>query len=193
MHALTFYQRFGKRFFDLFIVVFATLVLSPFMILIALMIKVFDPGPIIFKQKRVGRGGSVFDFYKFRSMPVNTGDLPSDKVGQVQLTWIGKFIRRTNLDELPQLFNVLKGDMSIVGPRPPIPSQTELTDLRRDNGALHCRPGLTGLAQVSSFDGMSVPEKAAFDGKYADSVSFWGDVSIILRTFVYLLKPPPVY
>lgn len=193
MHALTFYQRFGKRFFDLFIVVFATLVLSPFMLLIALMIKVFDPGPIIFKQKRVGRGGSVFDFYKFRSMPVNTGDLPSDKVGQVQLTWIGKFIRRTNLDELPQLFNVLKGDMSIVGPRPPIPSQTELTDLRRDNGALHCRPGLTGLAQVSSFDGMSVPEKAAFDGKYADSVSFWGDVRIILRTFVYLLKPPPVY
>jgi len=193
VHALTFYQRFGKRFFDLFIVVFATLVLSPFMLLIALMIKVFDPGPIIFKQKRVGRGGSVFDFYKFRSMPVNTGDLPSDKVGQVQLTWIGKFIRRTNLDELPQLFNVLKGDMSIVGPRPPIPSQTELTDLRRDNGALHCRPGLTGLAQVSSFDGMSVPEKAAFDGKYADSVSFWGDVSIITRTFVYLLKPPPVY
>ncbi|PWW06853.1 MULTISPECIES: sugar transferase [Pseudidiomarina] len=193
MHALTFYQRFGKHLFDLFIVVFATLVLSPFMLLIALMIKVFDPGPIIFKQKRVGRGGSVFDFYKFRSMPVNTGDLPSDKVGQVQLTWIGKFIRRTNLDELPQLFNVLKGDMSIVGPRPPIPSQTELTELRRDNGALHCRPGLTGLAQVSSFDGMSVPEKAAFDGKYADSVSFWGDASIILRTFVYLLKPPPVY
>lgn len=193
MHASTFYQRFGKRFFDLFIVVSATLVLLPFMILIALLIKVFDPGPIIFKQKRVGRGGTVFDFYKFRSMPVNTGDLPSDKVGQVQLTWIGKLIRRTNLDELPQLFNVLKGDMSIVGPRPPIPSQTELTELRRDNGALLCRPGLTGLAQVSSFDGMSVPEKAAFDGKYADSVSFWGDVSIILRTFVYLLKPPPVY
>lgn len=193
MHASTFYQRFGKRFFDLFIVVSATLVLLPFMILIALLIKVFDPGPIIFKQKRVGRGGTVFDFYKFRSMPVNTGDLPSDKVGQVQLTWVGKLIRRTNLDELPQLFNVLKGDMSIVGPRPPIPSQTELTELRRDNGALQCRPGLTGLAQVSSFDGMSVPEKAAFDGKYAGSVSFFGDVSIILRTFVYLLKPPPVY
>lgn len=193
MHALTFYQRFGKRFFDLFIVVSTTLVLSPLMILIAVLIRVFDPGPIIFKQKRVGRGGSVFDFYKFRSMPVNTGDLPSDKVGQVQLTWIGKFIRRTNLDELPQLFNVLKGDMSIVGPRPPIPSQTELTELRRDNGALRCRPGLTGLAQVSSFDGMSVPEKAAFDGKYADSVSFFGDIGIILRTFIYLLKPPPVY
>lgn len=193
MHASTVYQRFGKRLLDLLIVASATLVLLPFMLLLALLIKVFDPGPIIFKQKRIGRGGAVFDFYKFRSMPVNTGDLPSDKVGPLKLTWIGKLIRRTNLDELPQLFNVLKGDMSIVGPRPPIPSQTELTELRRDNGALECRPGLTGLAQVSSFDGMSVPQKAAFDGQYANKVSFWGDVSIILRTFVYLLKPPPVY
>lgn len=193
MHASTVYQRIGKRLLDLFIVVSATLILLPFMLLLAILIKIFDPGPIIFKQKRVGRGGEVFDFYKFRSMPVNTGDLPSDKVGQLNLTWIGKLIRRTNLDELPQLFNVLKGDMSIVGPRPPIPSQTELTELRRDNGALECRPGLTGLAQVSSFDGMSVPEKAAFDGQYANKVTFWGDMSIILRTFVYLLKPPPVY
>lgn len=193
MHASTVYQRIGKRLLDLFIVVSATLILLPFMLLLAILIKIFDPGPIIFKQKRVGRGGEVFDFYKFRSMPVNTGDLPSDKLGQLKLTWIGKLIRRTNLDELPQLFNVLKGDMSIVGPRPPIPSQTELTELRRDNGALECRPGLTGLAQVSSFDGMSVPEKAAFDGQYAHKVTFWGDMSIILRTFVYLLKPPPVY
>lgn len=193
MHVASFYQRFGKRLLDLFIVVLATLILLPFMVLIAFLIKIFDPGPIIFKQKRVGRGGNVFDFYKFRSMPVNTGDLPSDKVGQVKLTWIGKLIRRTNLDELPQLFNVLKGDMSIVGPRPPIPAQIELTDLRRENGALLCRPGLTGLAQVSSFDGMSVLEKAAFDGKYAARISFMGDIGIILRTFVYLLKPPPVY
>ncbi|WP_301774469.1 sugar transferase [Pseudidiomarina terrestris] len=193
MQAQSFYQWFGKRLFDLFIVLSATVVLLPFMILIALMIKIVDPGPVIFKQKRVGRKGDIFDFYKFRSMPVNTGDLPSDKVGQVQLTWIGKLIRRTNLDELPQLFNVVKGDMSIVGPRPPIPSQTELTELRKENGALNCRPGLTGLAQVSSFDGMTVPEKAAFDGQYADGVTFFGDIAIILRTFVYLLKPPPVY
>lgn len=193
MKKASFYEQLGKRVVDFFIVISATIVLLPVMILIALFIKIFDPGPIIFKQKRVGRYGETFDFYKFRSMPVNTGDLPSDKVGQVQLTWVGKMIRRTNLDELPQLFNVLKGDMSIVGPRPPIPSQTELTELRKANGALSCRPGLTGLAQVSSFDGMSVPEKAAFDGEYANRVSFFGDIKIILRTFVYLLKPPPVY
>lgn len=193
MQSKSVYQRLGKRLFDLFIVISAVLVLFPFMLLIALLIKVFDPGPIIFKQKRVGTAGKLFDFYKFRSMPVNTGDLPSDQVGQVKLTWIGKLIRRTNLDELPQLFNVVKGDMSIVGPRPPISSQTELTALRKESGALFCKPGLTGLAQVSSFDGMSVPEKAAFDGEYASRVTFLGDVSIILRTFVYLLKPPPVY
>ncbi len=193
MRASSFYQRYGKRLVDLFIVISATLALLPFLFILALLIKIFDPGPVIFKQKRVGRHGELFDFYKFRSMPVNTGDLPSDKVGDVKLTSIGKLIRRTNLDELPQLFNVLKGDMSIVGPRPPIPAQMELTELRRESGALECRPGLTGLAQVSSFDGMSVPEKAAFDGQYANKVTLWGDVSIILRTFLYLLKPPPVY
>ncbi|CAB0151223.1 UDP-glucose:undecaprenyl-phosphate glucose-1-phosphate transferase [Pseudidiomarina piscicola] len=193
MQKNSFYQRHGKRFLDLLIVVCATLALSPFLIAIALFIKVFDSGPIIFKQKRIGRHGELFDFYKFRSMPVNTGDLPSDRVGEVQLTWIGKLIRRTNIDELPQLINVLKGDMSIVGPRPPIPAQTELAELRRKSGALECRPGLTGLAQVSSFDGMSVSEKASFDEQYSESVTLWRDASIILRTFVYLLKPPPVY
>jgi len=187
------YQHFGKRLLDLLIVFSATLVLLPFLFLIAVLIKAFDPGPIIFKQQRVGFNGATFSFYKFRSMPVNTGDIPSDKVGQVELTWIGKLIRRTNIDELPQLFNVLKGDMSIVGPRPPIPAQEELTELRRVNGALTCRPGLTGLAQVSSFDGMSVPQKAAFDGDYARCITLIGDIKIILRTFLYLLKPPPVY
>ncbi|RUO18668.1 sugar transferase [Aliidiomarina haloalkalitolerans] len=193
MKTASFYEQVGKRLVDFLIVISATILLLPFMVLIAVLIKIFDPGPVIFKQKRVGRYGETFDFYKFRSMPINTGDLPSDKVGQVKLTWVGKFIRRTNLDELPQLFNVLKGDMSIVGPRPPIPAQAELTELRQKNGALNCRPGLTGLAQVSSFDGMSVPEKAAFDGKYAKNVTLLSDIKIILRTFVYLLKPPPVY
>lgn len=187
------YANFIKRLFDLFIVFSATITLLPVLIIVALLIKIFDPGPIIFKQKRIGRNAEAFDFYKFRSMPVNTGDVPSDKLGQVQLTWIGKLIRRTNLDELPQLFNVLKGDMSIVGPRPPIASQQQLIDIRKNNGAIACRPGLTGLAQVSSFDGMTVEQKAAFDGEYAKNITFLGDVKIILRTFTYLLKPPPVY
>ena len=188
-----FYKNFGKRILDFFIVFCAVVFLSPLIILVALLIKIFDPGPIIFKQQRVGKNGNEFQFYKFRSMPVNTGDLASDEVGKVKLTWLGKFIRRTNIDELPQLFNVLKGDMSIVGPRPPISSQQELLDIRRENGGLECLPGLTGLAQVNSFDGMTVPEKASFDGDYSRKISFWTDVKIILNTFTYLLRPPPVY
>jgi O-antigen biosynthesis protein WbqP len=187
------YYPSGKRLLDLIIVLSACLVLSPIFLITSFFIKVFDPGPIIFRQKRIGRDGQLFDFYKFRSMPVNTGDLPSDQVGKVQLTWIGKLIRRTNIDELPQLFNIFKGDMSIVGPRPPIASQLELIELRKNNGALSLAPGLTGLAQISSFDGMSFAEKAHFDGLYAKDVRFLGDVLIIIRTFLYLFKPPPVY
>ncbi len=183
----------GKRALDLFIVFCAVFILSPLMLFIAVLIKILDPGPIIFKQQRIGRNGNSFSFYKFRSMPVNTGDLASDQVGQVKLTWVGKVIRRTNIDELPQLLNILKGDMSIVGPRPPIGNQVELIKIRGANGALKLRPGLTGLAQVNSFDGMTVPEKAAFDGQYARNISLVVDVKIILNTVLYLLKPPPVY
>ena len=131
--------------------------------------------------------------YKFRSMPLGTGDISSDQLGTVQIDKVGKFIRRTNLDELPQLFNILKGDMSLVGPRPPLPSQNQLIDLRRNSGALSYRPGLTGLAQVNGFDGMSVAEKAAFDTNYVNEVSFMNDMAIILRTFIYVSKPPPTY
>lgn len=187
------YRNWGKRFVDITAAICAFIILMPFLALIAVLIKVFDPGPIIFKQQRVGRGGELFMFFKFRSMPVSTGDIPSDQVGQIKLTWIGRLIRRTNLDELPQLFNILRGDMSIVGPRPPIPSQTELLEARASNGAATCRPGLTGLAQISSFDGLSVQRKAEFDGEYAANITLVNDVLIILKTFGYLLKPPPVY
>lgn len=187
------YKVWGKRFFDLLAAFSALTALFPLLALIAVLIKVFDPGPVIFRQKRVGRLGQPFTFFKFRSMPVNTGDVPSDQVGQVKLSWVGRLIRRTNIDELPQLVNILRGDMSIVGPRPPIPSQIELVEARASNGAYNCRPGLTGLAQVSSFDGMSLGQKAEFDGEYAVNITFTKDVSIILKTFLYLLKPPPVY
>jgi O-antigen biosynthesis protein WbqP len=187
------YKLFGKRILDILIVFSAVVLLAPLMIVIALLIKIFDFGPVFFKQKRVGRNGDFFWFYKFRSMPVNTGDISSAKIGQIKLSWIGKIIRRSNLDELPQLLNILKGDMSVVGPRPPIPSQDELIAIRKNNGSILARPGLTGLAQVSSFNGMSVMQKAEYDGQYVDDISFLNDVKIILSTFTYLLKPPPVY
>ncbi|MFT6905932.1 MAG: O-antigen biosynthesis protein WbqP [Oleiphilaceae bacterium] len=187
------YRLFGKRALDILIIFIAVILLAPLMIVISLLIKMFDFGPIFFKQKRVGLNGEIFWFYKFRSMPVNTGDISSDKVGEIKLSWIGKVIRRTNLDELPQLLNILKGDMSVVGPRPPIPTQDELINLRKGNGSISVRPGLTGLAQVSSFDGMTFTQKAEFDGFYTENISFVNDIKIILGTFTYLLKPPPVY
>lgn len=186
--------RYGlKRMLDITASAAAMALLSPLMLAVAAAIKIWDPGPVIFRQTRVGAGGRLFDFYKFRSMPVGTGDLSSDQIGEVTLTWVGRFIRRTNIDELPQLWNILKGDMSIVGPRPPLPSQHELLALRELSGAINCRPGLTGLAQVRSFDGMTVPEKAGFDAEYASRISFGTDAAIVLRTFLYLLKPPPRY
>ena len=187
------YALFGKRAVDAIAAAVALLALSPALLLIALLIRMFDPGPAIFRQERVGRDGARFVLYKFRSMPVNTGDIPSAGLSAVRLAWTGRIIRRTNLDELPQLFNILKGDMSLVGPRPPLPSQTDLIEFRRANGALACRPGLTGWAQVNSFDGMTNAEKAGLDGEYAGRLSPMFDARIVLRTFSYLLKPPPTY
>jgi O-antigen biosynthesis protein WbqP len=187
------YRNGVKRALDIGLSLVSGVILSPVLLLIAIAIKLADPGPVIFRQQRIGAGGRTFAFYKFRSMPVDTGDIPSDRLGEVRLSWIGRLIRRTNLDELPQLWNVLKGDMSLVGPRPPIPSQAELIALRRENGALALRPGLTGWAQVNSYDGMSVAAKAALDGDYARTLSPLKDVQIILRTFLYLLRPPPKY
>ncbi len=187
------YEMYGKRLFDISVAVIASALLLPVFIAIAVCIRLTDPGPIIFRQQRLGEGGKLFCFHKFRSMPVDTGDLPSDTLKYVELTWIGKFIRRTNLDELPQLFNILVGNMSIVGPRPPIASQSELIEYRRRNGAINCRPGLTGLAQIKSYDGMPVSEKAYLDGQYAKSISFLGDLKLIMSTFNYLRKPPPIY
>lgn len=187
------YARFGKRAVDILASLSVIILLSPLLLALAVGARMSSPGPAIFKQDRVGRNGEKFRFYKFRSMPTDTGDVASDQLGTIQIRPFGKFIRRTNLDELPQLFNILKGDMSIVGPRPPIPSQEELLAARKRSGALACRPGLTGLAQVNSFDGMSVAEKAAFDGDYAANITLFADAAIVLRTFGYLLKPPPTY
>lgn len=187
------YDPIGKRILDVLLAGSALILLSPLLVLVVLAIKASDQGPVIFVQTRIGKDGLPFKFFKFRSMPEKTSDIPSDQLGTMRLTTVGKIIRRTNVDELPQLFNILTGDMSVVGPRPPIPQQLELLQLRRNNGALAGRPGLTGLAQVNSFDGMSVAEKARYDGEYMRRVTFWSDMSIILQTLGYLLKKPPVY
>lgn len=187
------YRKFLKRFLDIVLSTAALLVSSPIMLVIAIAIYVEDRGSIIFRQKRIGADGSIFKVMKFRSMPENIGDVESAKARALPVTKVGRFIRRTNLDELPQFVNVLRGDMSLVGPRPPIPSQLGLCRLRESNGSIKCLPGITGLAQINGYDGMPDEEKAQWDGKYAETLSLVVDAQIVLRTFGYLKRKPPVY
>jgi O-antigen biosynthesis protein WbqP len=187
------YRRFFKRTFDILFAASALVLLSPLMLIVAALIKLEDGGKFLFRQKRVGRDNTEFEVLKFRSMPEDAANLPKALAAELPVTKIGRFIRRTNIDELPQLFNILRGDMSIVGPRPPLASQEALVRMRIENGAIRCLPGLTGWAQVNAYDGIPEAEKARFDGEYADSVSFIKDVVIILRTFVFVLRKPPVY
>lgn len=187
------YSRFGKRVCDVFLSVCALIALSPLLLLVALLIRLEDGGAVLFRQRRSGVDGELFELLKFRSMPENTADVPSGAAHSLKITRVGKFIRRSNIDELPQLINILRGDMSVVGPRPALSSQEVLLSIRRENSSIKLKPGLTGMAQVNSYDGMPEEEKAEFDGKYAARVSLVTDVWIILRTFGYLLKAPPVY
>jgi O-antigen biosynthesis protein WbqP len=187
------YESSFKRPFDFTVALLALLVLAPIMLLAALAIALEDGRPVLFRQARVGRGGAPFRIFKFRSMPVSTPSLPSADARALRVTRVGAFIRRTNIDELPQLFNVLEGSMSLVGPRPGLASQSELMEMRRRRDVFRLRPGLTGLAQVNSFDGMTDAEKVDWEARYGERVSFAGDLGIMLRTVGYLLRRPPVY
>ena len=188
-----FYQSYAKRPLDLLAASALLLLLAPLLLVVALLIILEDGHHPLFTQLRTGRRNTTFTLYKFRSMKKGTDSVPSALATSLPITKVGKFIRRSNIDELPQLFNVMKGDMSLVGPRPSLPSQAKLNELRRRNGATECRPGLTGLAQVNSYDGMTEDKKAAFDAEYARSVSLVQDVTILIRTVGYLTRRPPVY
>ena len=130
--------------------------------------------------------GRDFMFYKFRSMPTFTPDVASTKKNQIQITPFGKFLRRTNIDELPQFINVLKGEMSVIGPRPSIPAQEKLIKMRKNNGSINIKPGLTGWAQVNSYDDMPELEKAKYDSKKKKKMSIKLDLIIIFKTIIYL-------
>lgn len=182
-----------KRALDIILGVIALGLLFPLILIVALAVCAEDGGPAIFRQRRVGRLGAQFSVLKFRSMTVGSGERPSAQAGDLRITRVGKFIRRMNIDELPQLVNVLFGEMSLVGPRPALASQTVLITLRERNGASRCRPGLTGLAQVEAYDGMPEDEKAKYDGIYASRISFRGDLTLIVRTLAYIIRRPPVY
>jgi len=182
-----------KRIFDIILSSILLLCLIPLFLIFALIIRIQDGGPAIFRQKRIGKNGKIFMFYKFRSMPLNTPNVESKDTNKIQITRFGKFIRRTNLDELPQFYNVLIGDMSFIGPRPPILTQNDLIAIRETNGAINLKPGLTGWAQVNSYDNMPVEQKAKLDGEYACKISLLMDLKILFKTVLYFTKRPPTY
>jgi O-antigen biosynthesis protein WbqP len=187
------YRRYFKRTLDVVFALFALIALSPLILLTAMAIYLEDRGRIFFRQQRVGRGGELFEIWKFRSMPMNSKNVPKAEANSLKITRVGKIIRRANIDELPQLINVLQGDMSIVGPRPPLPAQENLCEMRKQNGAIDCLPGLTGMAQVNAYEGITDEEKAGFDGEYAEGMSFFLDCKIILKTLAFMTRKPPVY
>lgn len=176
-----------KRFFDIILSLVAIIVFSWLLIIIAIAIVVEDKGNILFKQKRIGKNKKEFYIYKFRTMKVSTPkDVPTHLLDNPEsyITKIGGFLRKTSLDELPQLFNILKGDMSIVGPRPALWNQFDLIDLRDKNGSNSVRPGLTGWAQVNGRDELPIDVKAGFDEEYIKKMSIVFDIKIILMTVV---------
>ncbi|MDG4880370.1 sugar transferase [Mesorhizobium sp. WSM4884] len=156
---------------------------SPIMLIAMLAIKATSPGPAIFSQPRVGRAGSVFACHKLRTMHRDTPSLPTHEAPASSVTGVGKLLRRTKIDELPQLWNVLKGEMSLVGPRPCLPTQTDLIGHRQRLGVLAALPGITGLAQIKGID-MSDPKLCAeTDAAYLKAASIGLDVKILIGTF----------
>ena len=180
-----------KRFLDFILSFIAVVGLSWLLIIIAAAIKIEDGGNILFKQKRIGLNKKEFYIYKFRTMKIDTPkDVPTHLLENPDsyITGVGKFLRKSSLDELPQLFNILKGEMSIVGPRPALWNQFDLIAERDKYGANDVVPGLTGWAQVNGRDELPIPVKSEYDGEYVKKVSFLFDVYIIFKTVFSVFK-----
>lgn len=171
-----------KRTFDLVGAAVLFLATSPLVLLAVLAVRASSPGPAIFSQTRVGRDGVLFRCHKLRTMYVGTPSLPSHEAPANSVTSVGRILRKFKLDELPQFWNVLRGEMSLVGPRPCLPTQTELVECRRRLGVLAARPGITGLAQIKGID-MSTPRLLAeTDAAYLKTASLWIDLRILFGT-----------
>lgn len=185
------YKNCLKRVIDFLLSLIGIVVLSPVLLVLAIIIKVTSPGPVLFKQERMGKDNVRFKIFKFRSMRIDTPkDVPTHMLSNPDqyITSVGKFMRKTSLDELPQLFNILKGDMAVIGPRPSLPNQYDLNELRDKNGASSIKPGLTGLAQISGRDELEIDVKAALDGEYVKKMSFLFDCKCFLGTITSVLK-----
>ena len=179
-----------KRAFDLFVGVILLLLLVIIMLFIAIAIRRTSKGSVLYWSDRVGKNNKIFKMPKFRSMLIDTPAVATHLLGNpdTYLSPIGGFLRRSSLDELPQLFSVLKGDMSFVGPRPALFNQDDLIALRTANGVDKLLPGITGWAQVNGRDELSIPDKVALDVEYLNRQSFWFDIKILWMTFLKVIK-----
>ena len=185
------YKYFFKRLIDLVLSFIAIVMLLPLWIVLSIAIFATDPGPIIFTQKRVGKNKKVFKILKFRTMKTSTPhDMPTHLLENPEqyITSVGKFLRKTSLDELPQVFNIFASQMSIIGPRPALWNQDDLIAERDKYGANDVRPGLTGWAQINGRDELTIEEKAAYDGEYVKRLSFAFDCKCFFGTIGAVLR-----
>lgn len=180
-----------KRWFDVSLVVLAAIALVLPFFVIAAAVKLSSPGPVFFKSRRVGSGNRMFTMLKFRTMRINTPIVATHKLDSPErwLTPIGGFLRKSSLDELPQLINVFTGHMSLVGPRPALFNQDDLIAERTSKGVHQLMPGITGLAQVNGRDELSIDEKVLADANYLTTASFIGDLKILMATIVQVFVP----
>ncbi len=179
-----------KRLFDLFIGIMLLVVLIIPILFIIILVRVTSKGPSFYWSDRVGRNNIIFKMPKFRSMRVGTPTVATHLLDNPDsfLSPIGGFMRRSSLDELPQLYSILKGDMSFVGPRPALFNQDDLIDLRSKKGVNKLLPGITGWAQINGRDELSIPDKVALDVEYMQRQSFWFDIKILWMTFLKVVK-----
>ncbi len=185
------YKKFIKRLIDIALSFIGIVVLAIPMLIVSAIIKIDTAGPVLFKQKRIGIHKSEFMILKFRSMKTSVpSDVPTHMLADSQSYMTGwqKFMRKTSIDELPQLFNILKGDMSIIGPRPALWNQYDLIEERDKYNANDVRPGLTGWAQINGRDELEIPVKARYDGEYIKNMSFIFDCKCFFRTIFKVLK-----
>lgn len=185
------YQRYVKRIIDILLSLNGLIVLAPVFAVLSVWVKLDSPGPVFFRQKRVGRGKTYFDILKFRTMRTDApSDIPTHllKNPDAYITRSGRFLRRTSLDELPQIINILMGQMSIVGPRPALWNQDDLIAERERYGANDVTPGLTGWAQVNGRDELEIAEKARLDGEYVRHITFKMDATCFLMTIGNVLR-----
>jgi len=180
-----------KQIFDFIFALCLTVCLSPVLLILAIIIKLDSKGPVLFKQKRIGKDNVTFDIYKFRTMRTDTPkDMPTHILDNPErfITGIGKFLRKSSLDELPQLFNILNRQMSFIGPRPALWNQYDLIEMRSRLGVDHLKPGITGWAQVNGRDELAIDVKVELDGYYANHICFKLDFKIFIKTVAIVLS-----